>query len=108
MPSPRGAQVSHSPKTRVVKPSREPLTRFRTTQPVSPGSSWRPAFQRTLQSNPALPARQPLARTSFSAFRPAEPPSKSFNLLHLGRIVKGLFVSFRLPPTALLPSEVEP
>ncbi len=108
LPSPRGAHFFALPQNPSCQNSREPLTRFRTIQPVSPGSSCLPAFQRAFQSNLSLPARQPLPRTSFSVFRPAGPSNKSFNLNHLARIVKGSFRRFRLPSTAPTPFEVEP
>jgi hypothetical protein len=109
VPSLRGAHFFALPQNPSCQNSREPLTRFRTTQPVSPGSPCRsPAFQRALQSNPALPDRQPLTETSFSVFRPAEVSIKSFNLHHLSRIVKGQFHCFGRARTALRPSEEEP
>jgi len=108
LPSPRGAHFFALPQNPSCQNSCEPLTRFRTIQPVSPGSSCLPAFQRAFQSNLALPVRQPLPELSFSVFRPAGPSTKSFNLNHLDRTVKASFSQFRLPPTVPTPFEVEP
>jgi hypothetical protein len=108
LPSPRGAHFFALPQNPNCQNSREPLTRFRTIQPVSPGPSCLPALQRAFQSNLALPVRQPLPRTSFPVFQLAGPSNKPINLNHLAQIVKGSFRSFRLPATAPTPFEVEP
>ena len=109
VPSLRGAHFFALPQNPSCQNSCEPMTRFRTTQPVSPGSPClSPAFQRAFQSNPALPVRQPLAGSSFSVFRPAEASIKSFNLHHLGRFVKAPSRDFHRGGTVPLPSEEEP